>query len=635
MRILLVEDDLASVEVLTRYLLDQHYAVDTASDGESGWRYASTYEYDLLVLDVVLPQLDGISLCQRLRADGNTTPIMLLTAQDSSTAKIIGLDAGADDYVAKPFDPAEWIARVRALLRRGSSNPLPILTWGQLWLNPSTCEVTYDGRFLTLSSKEYALLELLLRESQHVFSNEEILESLWSSDEFPVEATVRSHMRRLRHKLVEVGAPSDLISTAYGRGYYLKPIDSLSHTPAEPSSSVTPEPTEIQVQYQDMLQTVWTESQPRIQEHLKQIMDSLELLAQNLLTPDLQQIACHTAHTLAGTLGTLGQLTCMQQAQELEQGLHPDIMLEQGDAPSLKHLVQNLSHSISRVTFHPSSNNGKDGNSLETQLKLPAPLIIQVDPEETNHSELIHSARQTGFQIERIASYQQALIWLAEYQAGDRNPLAGLILGLPSQSSSDLSFWKAAIAVLEVFLQNYPTLPTVILASNLNWSDRLDLIRRGGKCILPRSTSFPSLLEPLQRLHVPEQNGHKRVMLVDDDPVVLRTLPSQLQPFGLEVSTLNDPQQFWNLLEVVQPHALVLDVRMPSINGLELCQVLRSDPQWQKVPILFLSVATDDLTQSEAFAVGADDFLCKPVSGGELASRILSRLRRIQAWRSA
>lgn len=224
MRILLVEDDEALIKVLTRRLVEHHYAVDAVTDGVAAWEYASTYEYELLVLDVVLPKLDGISLCQRLRAAECTTPILLLTGQDTSVAKIMGLDAGADDYVVKPFDEAELIARIRALLRRSSTNPLPVLTWGELWLNPSTCEVTYADEPLTLTAKEYALLELLLRESQHVFSNEEILESLWSSEEFPVDATVRSHIRRLRHKLTAVGAPPDLIATAHGRGYYLKPL---------------------------------------------------------------------------------------------------------------------------------------------------------------------------------------------------------------------------------------------------------------------------------------------------------------------------------------------------------------------------------------------------------------------------
>lgn len=222
MKILVVEDDEVLVAVLTKSLTAHHYVVDVVKDGEMGWIYGSTFEYDLIVLDIVLPKIDGLCLCQRLRTEGYTTPILLLTSQNASTAKVIGLDAGADDYVVKPFDVAELIARIRALLRRSQTSSLPLLVWGELLLNPSTCEVSYDGQALTLTNKEYELLELLLRDSQHLLSADEILDRLWSSDEFPSEATVRSHIRRLRHKLVAVGAPSDFIATVHGRGYYLK-----------------------------------------------------------------------------------------------------------------------------------------------------------------------------------------------------------------------------------------------------------------------------------------------------------------------------------------------------------------------------------------------------------------------------
>lgn len=130
MKILLVEDDDVLIKVLTKNLTTHHYIVDVVKDGEMGWTYGSTFEYDLIILDIMLPNLDGISLCKRFRAQGYTVPILLLTAQDNITAKVQGLDAGADDYVVKPFDPIELIARIRALLRRGSNNPFPLLTWG-------------------------------------------------------------------------------------------------------------------------------------------------------------------------------------------------------------------------------------------------------------------------------------------------------------------------------------------------------------------------------------------------------------------------------------------------------------------------------------------------------------------------
>ncbi|MGH2416433.1 MAG: response regulator transcription factor, partial [Microcystaceae cyanobacterium] len=265
MKILFVEDDESLIAALTRSLSAHHYVVDAVKDGEMGWTYGSTFEYDLIVLDVMLPKLDGISLCQRFRAEGVTTPILFLTSQDTSTAKVKGLDAGADDYVIKPFDGLELIARIRALLRRGSANPLPVLTWEDLRLNPSTCEVIYKDQPLTLTTKEYDLLELLLRDSRHVFSTDEILNRLWSSEEFPAEATVRSHIRRLRHKLLVAGAPHDFISTVHGRGYYLKlPVQDAMQQPVLSSDlSGDDRDSQSQLQYLAFLNETWATTRPK------------------------------------------------------------------------------------------------------------------------------------------------------------------------------------------------------------------------------------------------------------------------------------------------------------------------------------------------------------------------------------
>lgn len=164
MKILLVEDDEQLTEALVEILTDkQYYTVDAVQDGETGWDFIEADAYDLIILDIMLPRLDGISLCQRLRQTGNKTPVLMLTARDLSSDRVMGLDVGADDYVVKPFDLPELLARIRALLRRGNTSLLPVLTWGDLALDPSHCQVTYQGQLLHLTPKEYGLLELLLR----------------------------------------------------------------------------------------------------------------------------------------------------------------------------------------------------------------------------------------------------------------------------------------------------------------------------------------------------------------------------------------------------------------------------------------------------------------------------------------
>jgi len=223
MKILLVEDDERIARALAEALSDQNYAVDIAIDGEEGWAYVEAYQYSLILLDWMLPKLDGIHFCQRLRQRGLHTPVLLLTAKDTSTDKVIGLDAGADDYVVKPFDLQELMARIRALLRRGNSTLSPVLEWGKLRLDPGTTEVVYGNQTLHLTPKEYQLIELFLRQSRRILNRSTILEQLWTSEEPPGEETVKVHIRSLRQKLAAAGA-TDFIETVYGLGYHLKQL---------------------------------------------------------------------------------------------------------------------------------------------------------------------------------------------------------------------------------------------------------------------------------------------------------------------------------------------------------------------------------------------------------------------------
>ena len=222
MKLLLVEDDWEISELLSEVLTEQQYVVDVASDGQAGWDFVQAFDYDLILLDVMLPKLDGFSLCRQLRSKDYHMPIMMLTAKDTTTEKVEGLDAGADDYVVKPYKLDELLARIRALLRRGIDSGSPILSWQDLSLDTNTCKVTYENKSLKLTPKEYRLLELFLRNGNKLLSRSKILENLWSFEEPPDEDTVKAHIRRLRKKLTKAGASDDFIETVYGLGYRLK-----------------------------------------------------------------------------------------------------------------------------------------------------------------------------------------------------------------------------------------------------------------------------------------------------------------------------------------------------------------------------------------------------------------------------
>lgn len=224
MRVLIVEDDDRIAKPLAEDLRHQHHAIEIASDGVEGWEYAQAIEYDLILLDLMLPKLDGISLCKKLRAARYPALILMLTAKDTTSDKIIGLDAGADDYLIKPFEIEELAARIRALSRRSLETKPPVLSYGKLQLDSATREVTYSGKVLTLTPKEYMILELFLRNPNRVFSRSAILEKLWELDKAieTEDRTVRTHITNLRRKLKAAGMSADFLETVYGIGYCLR-----------------------------------------------------------------------------------------------------------------------------------------------------------------------------------------------------------------------------------------------------------------------------------------------------------------------------------------------------------------------------------------------------------------------------
>ena len=224
MKILVVEDDVRIAKAIAEYLREQNYIVEIATDGEMAWELFEVYPYDLILLDIMLPKLDGFTICRRLRERGNTIPILMLTARDTIEDRVIGLDAGADDYLIKPFNLQELSARIRALLRRGSDLLPAVLEWGDVHLNTSTCEVFYKEQLIPLSPKEYQLLAFFMYHPNRLFSRSQLLEHVWSFDDIPLEGTIKVHIRSIRKKLTAVGCNNRIIETVYGLGYRLKEI---------------------------------------------------------------------------------------------------------------------------------------------------------------------------------------------------------------------------------------------------------------------------------------------------------------------------------------------------------------------------------------------------------------------------
>ena len=219
-RVLVIEDDAEIADVLRRFLRQEGHDVRIADDGEHALPVAAEFVPDLVVLDLGLPGVDGVEVCRRLRAEGDV-PILILTARSELEDRVEGLDSGADDYLAKPFERQELLARIRALLRRRPPRGSASLTVGDLRLNPDTREVTRGDRAIELTNREFELLEYLMRNDRLVISRERLLEEVWGYDPTAMTNTIDVFISNVRRKL-EAGGEPRILHTKRGAGYVLR-----------------------------------------------------------------------------------------------------------------------------------------------------------------------------------------------------------------------------------------------------------------------------------------------------------------------------------------------------------------------------------------------------------------------------
>jgi DNA-binding response OmpR family regulator len=220
MKILVVEDEHLIATSIKKGLEQEHYIVDIAFDGIEGYDLSSSGDYDIILLDLMLPSLDGLSICKKLRDEKNNTPILILTAKSQLEDKIKGLDYGADDYLTKPFAFEELLARIRALSRRPQQSTSKVLTVGDLTLDTTSYQVKRGNKEILLSSKEYSLLECLMRHSDQILNKDQLIQHVWSYESDILPNTVEVYIRNLRQK-IDKPFTKKLIQTIRGFGYKL------------------------------------------------------------------------------------------------------------------------------------------------------------------------------------------------------------------------------------------------------------------------------------------------------------------------------------------------------------------------------------------------------------------------------
>ena len=617
MKILLVEDDRGTAEILRNILNEQHYLVDLAMDGQAGLEMAEAFTYDLILLDVMLPKLNGVDFCRQLRENKDRTPVLLVTALDSNTSKIIGLDAGADDYVVKPFDTHELLARIRALSRRGSSALSSVIEAGNIRLDSSSCRVTCNGQFLHVTAKEYALLELLLRNSHRIFSQQALLDHLWSSEEIPSENTVRTHIKALRQKLKQAGADG-LIETVYGLGYRLKLGE--DEVKSQVAATVHAQSASIAVdtvgqprqQISPPLAAIWERYKHNYSDRITTLEQAIATLHQGKHTQELGQQARGEAHLLIGSLASFGFTEASQICRQIEQifraGVEPSL-----EASHLAQLVVALRQEL-KLPALASESHARSFATVKQQRRL---LIIDNDTQLGE--QLISEATIWGIQAELVTDITKARKAVAQ------NCPDVVLLALCFDNCGD-----RGLNLLAELTTNHRHLPVLVLAAQDDFANRVEVARLGGQIFLPKPVFPASVLAAITQVLSQSEIVAAKILVVDDDPQMLNILRTLLEPWGFKLALVHNPQHFWDTLEQYNPDLLILDVEMPELSGIELCQVVRNDPQWCELPVLFLSVHADAETVDRVFTAGADDYVNKPIRGPELIARVLNRLERTQ-----
>ena len=643
MKLLIIEDEIQLLEIL-KTSLKNRYVIDSAQDGLQGLQLVGKGKYDLILLNRSIDGIDGLEFCQQIRQQGNQVLVMIMSTQGSTHDRVSGLDAGADDYLVKPFALSELEARIRALLRRRMVTELPVLTWGPLAIEPTRCNVSYHGTPVMLTTKEYGILELLLRHQDRIYSQRALLEALWSLDNGPRgEETVRTHMKRLRQKLKPIGA-GDLIETVYGLGYRLNPTLNAPPTsiaitsPSSGAPEVDPSDTEgraIESSQAHLIAQFWEKQAAKVLRRIQILDHSVQALQRNPSDEDLRSQIRQEGHILVGVMGSV----CMAEHLPTLQALGTWISGADLNTPSeIQVLHKQLGMLTQMLEAATSGNVIRVQETVVTGERLPDRRILVVDDDREWVTQLMNEAYRWGIQMVRAADPNFAM------SAIERACPDAVILNASINIGSTMGSMTGSTTAIE-FLKHLtyhcPKVPVWVVTdegdNELVAADRIAISTHRGQGFFRKSIPLATLMGLINQSLLNEAPRHSvpeaKILLVDDDRLMLSLLKGILEPWGMQVTTCNDPLQARKMLSDVKPDLMVLDFEMPEMNGIEVCQQTRNDMTTATLPILFLTAHRDADTIQKVFLAGADDYVSKPVIAPELMTRIFNRLERSQLFR--
>ncbi len=639
MRILLVEDDESVAKILQKVLTDEHYIIDVAGDGRMGWQLVHLSHYDLIILDVLLPELDGIDgieFCRQLRAKNYSMPVLFVTALDASSQKIAALNAGADDYITKPFNLEELLARVRALLRRTTAAVVLTLEWAGLRLEVNSRELTYKGRKLSLTPKEHAILELFLRNSGQAFSRQAIIDSLWSYTDAPGEETVTSHMKGLRRKLKNAGAPDDFIETVYGVGYRLKPVET-EESPAIDVRGADPSVVESHRQHtQTALATLWKSVKCQQTARLLILQQAFEQLQRDNLSAKMRASAYRSSHSLAGVLGVFGQATGSELAKQIQLLLQGEAPIVADDQLRLGALIGALKAEIDEATTQ----------SQEEAAETPRmPLLVLADPQLEITSALVSTLWTEGFTVKILHPIDALSTMLSACECYNEKAVTTVEKSQTQQTRTvpDVVLVRFSFADLEddrqrelrqqqldtlaALVHKTPSLMLLICSADGSLSSRVRAAQLGDYPFFCRPNAA-SVAKTIELLRSHPSSSPRKILAVDDDPQLLQALKTRLAQEDYQIVTLDTPLDFWETLQEENPDLLLLDISMPQFSGIELCQTVRQAPAWRHLPIVLFTAHADPCLQRAALKAGANNLIEKSLPDAQILAHLNRQLKR-------
>jgi diguanylate cyclase (GGDEF)-like protein len=483
-----------------------------------------------------------------------------------------------------------------------------VLSSGDLRLDPSSCDVSYQGQSLRVTPKEYSLLELFLRNPSRVFSRGQIIDHLWTFDDPPQEESVKAHIKGLRKRLRTVGI-DDWIENVYGIGYRFTPKIEQQQSPKastnfsdDDSHSIS---NSIEQEFNEKMNQMWQQYQDLMAQRLDILQKATIAVKKGELSADLHKSAQQAAHKLAGVLGMFEREMGTKIAREIENLLQENEVLSSTQQQEFISLVRDLQDLL--VLSEEATNTLTKAN----------PKLLLIDRDRQLTKNLQRLAQLSGMQWQQVNDCVAAREWLQ-----DNSPYV-VVLNIDFSKQS-----KEQLKLIQDLNNQTSPIPTLILAENDALSDRITVARSGASSFLVKPITATEIWNTVTQILERDPSFTANVLVVDDDPVFLAAIRPILEPWGIRMTALENPLNFWEVLQTTNPDLLILDVEMPQISGIELCQAIRTDPKWQSLPVLFLTARRDANTIQQVFAAGADDYITKPIVGPELLTRITNRLER-------